>query len=93
MTLRVAHSLSFPPLPTASTPLTTSCRLSQTVEELAVGEEQEGAFLFWYYVAMVVFLILMAGLMSGLTLGLMSLDSVDLEVGGGVFAGCQCLSL
>ncbi|KAL6770580.1 hypothetical protein ACKKBF_B31815 [Auxenochlorella protothecoides x Auxenochlorella symbiontica] len=55
-------------------------RLSQTVEELAVGEEQEGAFLFWYYVAMVVFLILMAGLMSGLTLGLMSLDSVDLEI-------------
>ncbi|KFM26096.1 Protein MAM3 [Auxenochlorella protothecoides] len=54
--------------------------LSQTVEELAVGKEQEGAFLFWYYVAMVVFLILMAGLMSGLTLGLMSLDSVDLEI-------------
>lgn len=58
-----------------------------------MGKEQEGAFLFWYYVAMVVFLILMAGLMSGLTLGLMSLDSVDLEVGGGVFAGCQCLGL
>ncbi len=27
-----------------------------------------------------VFLVLMAGLMSGLTLGLMSLDQVDLEV-------------
>lgn len=38
-------------------------------------------FQFWFYVGMVLFLTLMAGLMSGLTLGLMSLDSVELEVG------------
>lgn len=33
------------------------------------------------YLCLSVFLVLMAGLMSGLTLGLMSLDQVDLEVG------------
>lgn len=32
------------------------------------------------YLCISVFLVLMAGLMSGLTLGLMSLDQVDLEV-------------
>ena len=37
-------------------------------------------FQFWLYVSMVIFLTLIAGLMSGLTLGLMSIDSVELEV-------------
>ena len=32
------------------------------------------------YLCISIFLVLMAGLMSGLTLGLMSLDQVDLEV-------------
>jgi hypothetical protein len=32
------------------------------------------------YVVVACFLVLIAGLMSGLTLGLMSLDQVDLEV-------------
>lgn len=34
----------------------------------------------WLYVAMCLFLTLMAGLMSGMTLGLLSLDKVELEV-------------
>ncbi|KAL2629579.1 hypothetical protein R1flu_014265 [Riccia fluitans] len=43
------------------------------------GQEAEGAI--WYGDALVsVFLVIFAGLMSGLTLGLMSLDIVDLEV-------------
>ena len=40
-----------------------------------------------------VFLVLMAGLMSGLTLGLMSLDQVDLEVGHEVELRSAPLSL
>ncbi|GLJ12927.1 hypothetical protein SUGI_0200670 [Cryptomeria japonica] len=35
---------------------------------------------FWIYVGICLFLVLFAGLMSGLTLGLMSLSLVDLEV-------------
>ncbi|KAJ7518786.1 hypothetical protein O6H91_20G008400 [Diphasiastrum complanatum] len=35
---------------------------------------------FWLYIAFIVGLVLFAGMMSGLTLGLMSLDLVDLEV-------------
>lgn len=35
---------------------------------------------FWIHIAVIVFLVLFAGLMSGLTLGLMSLSLVDLEV-------------
>lgn len=35
---------------------------------------------FFIHIAVVVFLVLFAGLMSGLTLGLMSLSLVDLEV-------------
>lgn len=36
--------------------------------------------MFWMYLAFCVLLVLFAGLMSGLTLGLMSLSLVDLEV-------------
>lgn len=39
-------------------------------------------WLFWTYVGVSMALVCMAGLMSGLTLGLMSLDELDLEVGG-----------
>lgn len=35
---------------------------------------------FFIYIAAVVFLVLCAGLMSGLTLGLMSMSVLDLEV-------------
>lgn len=35
---------------------------------------------FFIHIAVIVFLVLFAGLMSGLTLGLMSLSLVDLEV-------------
>lgn len=35
---------------------------------------------FFIYIAAVVFLVLCAGLMSGLTLGLMSMSVIDLEV-------------
>ena len=46
---------------------------------LGIGEGLT-EFQFWLYVSMVIFLTLIAGLMSGLTLGLMSIDSVELEV-------------
>lgn len=36
--------------------------------------------MFWVYLLICVFLVAFAGLMSGLTLGLMSLSQVDLEV-------------
>ena len=55
------------------------------------GSAQEDDFLFSLYVCISLFLVLMAGLMSGLTLGLMSLDMVELEVrrrcDGGVCEG------
>lgn len=35
---------------------------------------------FWIYILIIVGLVLFAGMMSGLTLGLMSLGLVDLEV-------------
>lgn len=35
---------------------------------------------FFIYIVVIVFLVMFAGLMSGLTLGLMSLSLVDLEV-------------
>lgn len=38
-------------------------------------------YLFILYTAVSVWLVLIAGLMSGLTLGLMSLDAIDMEVG------------
>jgi hypothetical protein len=38
------------------------------------------AWLFYTYIGISAALVTMAGLMSGLTLGLMSLDEVDLEV-------------
>lgn len=41
---------------------------------------QEDPFLFAVYLSISLLLVLMAGLMSGLTLGLMSLDMVELEV-------------
>jgi hypothetical protein len=36
--------------------------------------------MFWTYILIIVGLVLFAGMMSGLTLGLMSLSLVDLEV-------------
>ena len=35
---------------------------------------------FVVYVCLVVFLVIVAGLMSGLTIGLLSMDQVDIEV-------------
>lgn len=37
---------------------------------------------FWTLVGICVGLVTFSGLMSGLTLGLMSLDALDMEVGG-----------
>ncbi|KAL3696777.1 hypothetical protein R1sor_010853 [Riccia sorocarpa] len=48
---------------------------------LMSGDSKEAEGAVWYADALVsVFLVIFAGLMSGLTLGLMSLDVVDLEV-------------
>lgn len=44
------------------------------------GSAQEDEFVFALYVCVSLVLVLIAGLMSGLTLGLMSLDMVELEV-------------
>jgi hypothetical protein len=44
------------------------------------GDEELDDFTTVLYVSISVGLVLLAGLMSGLTLGLMSLDMVDLEV-------------
>lgn len=44
------------------------------------NEESLSAQLTAFYAILVVFLVLGAGLMSGLTLGLLSLDVLDLEV-------------
>lgn len=43
-------------------------------------EEPMPEWLFWTYAGISAALVTMAGLMSGLTLGLMSLDEIDLEV-------------
>lgn len=47
----------------------------------ANSEEPLPPWLFWTYLGVSIALVTMAGLMSGLTLGLMSLDELDLEVG------------
>lgn len=47
--------------------------------ELDLDPKKDG-FVFFMYVLACVFLVCMAGLMSGLTLGLLSLDTLDLEV-------------
>lgn len=44
------------------------------------NKEDVSPFLFWVYLGVSIALVTMAGLMSGLTLGLMSLDELDLEV-------------
>ncbi|GFR50492.1 hypothetical protein Agub_g12757 [Astrephomene gubernaculifera] len=44
------------------------------------GSAHDNDFLFTLYICISLFLVVMAGLMSGLTLGLMSLDTVELEV-------------
>eukprot|EP00878_Enallax_costatus_P027684 GHUV01029827.1.p1 GENE.GHUV01029827.1~~GHUV01029827.1.p1 ORF type:complete len:584 (+),score=81.51 GHUV01029827.1:159-1910(+) len=44
------------------------------------GSEDLPEWLFWTYAGISAALVMMAGLMSGLTLGLMSLDEIDLEV-------------
>jgi metal transporter CNNM len=45
-----------------------------------MAHEEPGTPTFYLYIVIVVGLVLFAGLMSGLTLGLMSLSLVDLEV-------------
>lgn len=45
-----------------------------------MAHEEPGTLTFYLYIAIVIGLVLFAGLMSGLTLGLMSLSLVDLEV-------------
>jgi metal transporter CNNM len=50
------------------------------LDEDGSGSAQEDPFLFTAYLCIALALVCMAGLMSGLTLGLMSLDSVALEV-------------
>jgi len=44
------------------------------------NKDNVSPFLFWVYLGVSIALVTMAGLMSGLTLGLMSLDELDLEV-------------
>lgn len=46
-----------------------------------LAKEQLPPWMFWTYLGVSIALVAMAGLMSGLTLGLMSLDELDLEVG------------
>ena len=55
--------------------------LPDGVERFLGEEEQLPSLLFWTYLGVSIALVAMAGLMSGLTLGLMSLDELDLEVG------------
>lgn len=45
-----------------------------------MAHEAPGTATFYIYIVVVIGLVLFAGLMSGLTLGLMSLSLVDLEV-------------
>ena len=45
-----------------------------------MAHEEPGTSTFYLYIVIIVGLVLFAGLMSGLTLGLMSLSLVDLEV-------------
>jgi hypothetical protein len=48
--------------------------------------EDLSPLLFWTYLGVSIGLVTMAGMASGLTLGLMSLDELDLEVGSGLQA-------
>lgn len=52
----------------------------QSVRLHGEDREQLPPWLFWTYLGISIGLVTMAGLMSGLTLGLMSLDELDLEV-------------
>ncbi len=54
------------------------------------SDEQADDFLFTLYICISLFLVMMAGLMSGLTLGLMSLDLVELEVSRGASVAAYC---
>lgn len=45
-----------------------------------MAHEAPGTLMFYIYILIIIGLVLFAGLMSGLTLGLMSLSLVDLEV-------------
>lgn len=46
----------------------------------AANREDMSPLLFWTYLGVSIALVTMAGMASGLTLGLMSLDELDLEV-------------
>ncbi|CAL8472218.1 g11760 [Coccomyxa elongata] len=50
------------------------------LKEVWLGEEELNPETRWIYIFICIGLVLLAGLMSGLTLGLMSMDSIDLEV-------------
>lgn len=52
-----------------------------TVSSLREKPSKENEEVFTLYCVIAAALVLIAGLMSGLTLGLMSLDALDLEVG------------
>ena len=63
--------------------------LNEVVANETVEEETEGhqehliepfSFQFWVTIAICVFLTLMAGLMSGLTVGMMGIDHLVLEM-------------
>lgn len=55
-------------------------RVTLATAAMEGNEESLSAHLTAFYAILVVFLVLGAGLMSGLTLGLLSLDVLDLEV-------------
>lgn len=60
-------------------------------DALKHDDEAMPGWLFWTYAGISAGLVTMAGLMSGLTLGLMSLDEIDLEVQASVdvtLVGC-----
>lgn len=68
---------------------TTYCKLVNTTDEVRCGGElfhvDEGPLtyndkMFWIYLGVYVALVLFAGLMSGLTMGLLSLDILSLKV-------------
>uniref|UniRef100_A0A0D6R9I1 CNNM transmembrane domain-containing protein n=1 Tax=Araucaria cunninghamii TaxID=56994 RepID=A0A0D6R9I1_ARACU len=54
--------------------------LAFTIVQLDDSSVEFGSLWFWLYVGISAFLVIFGGIMSGLTLGLMSLGSVDLEV-------------
>lgn len=57
----------------------------------SAGEDHLAAHTTALYAILVVLLVLGAGLMSGLTLGLLSLDVMDLEVRCGGGGWCVCV--